>query len=135
MATPSDTEEDTIDLGTQATGENRGGSPICLVDRLCTNRPFNVYALIDVMLKGFKAKGKVTAREWGSEQPSLVTVTRASFWAGLYDLPMDCHNEATLKTLARRIGILEAFDPPANNLGSFLRFKVELDMKLPSSGV
>ncbi|KAL8493783.1 hypothetical protein ACS0TY_024809 [Phlomoides rotata] len=164
----SDNEEDTIDLGFHDPSENRGGQPFCLAGRLCTSRPFNVYALIDVMLKGFKVKGKVTAREWGksllifsfsdsgdrewvlqnqpwhfegnlfavipllgSEQPSLVKVSRASFWARLYDLPMACQNEKTLKTLARKIGNLEAFDPPANNLGSFLRFKVDIDIDKP----
>ncbi|KAL8508005.1 hypothetical protein ACS0TY_018531 [Phlomoides rotata] len=64
MAALSDTEEDTIDLGFQNLGGSRSGNLICLAGRLCTSRHFNVYALIDVMLKGFKVKGKVTACEW-----------------------------------------------------------------------
>ncbi|KAL8511776.1 hypothetical protein ACS0TY_018276 [Phlomoides rotata] len=166
MAALSDNEDETINLGFHDSGENRGGNPFCLTGRLYTSKPFNVFTLIDVMLKGFKVKGKVSAWEWGksllifsftdhddrewvlqnqpwhfegnlfavtplsgSEQPSLVKVSRASFWARLYDLSMVCHNESTLKTLARRIIDLEAFDPPINNLGSFLRFKIGHNFK------
>lgn len=41
--------------------------PFCLVGKLCTKRSFNIYALIDVMIKAFKAKGRVSAREWGNK--------------------------------------------------------------------
>ncbi|KAL8478211.1 hypothetical protein ACS0TY_030198 [Phlomoides rotata] len=60
----------------------------------------------------------------GAEQPSTVVVARASFLARIYDLPMACQSKPMLILIARRLGILEAFDPPENNLGSFFRFKV-----------
>ncbi|KAL8470043.1 hypothetical protein ACS0TY_032782 [Phlomoides rotata] len=148
MAILSETDEDTIDLGTQASGESRGSGPICLAGRLCTSRPFNVYALIDVMLKGFKAKGKVSAREWDksllifsfSDPDDREWVLQNQPWhfegnlfavTPLSGTEQPSSVRATLKTLARRIRTLEAFDPPANNLGSFLRFNIEVDIASP----
>ncbi|KAL8469470.1 hypothetical protein ACS0TY_032350 [Phlomoides rotata] len=46
-------------------GVDRQLAPICLVGRLCTGKSFNAFALIDVLKKGFRPKGKLTARDWG----------------------------------------------------------------------
>ncbi|KAL8499846.1 hypothetical protein ACS0TY_019733 [Phlomoides rotata] len=117
---------------------------------------------MDVMIKAFKCRTKASVREWGhklliftfmnetdrdwhfddhlfvvksltgSEQPSGVTITRSSFWARVYDLPIMCHTEATLISIAKRIGELDIFEPPDGlNLGYYLRFKVSIDITKP----
>ncbi|KAL8544826.1 hypothetical protein ACS0TY_005152 [Phlomoides rotata] len=65
MGVVSDPEDEVLDLGFGVGQDNGPTSPICLVGRLCTEKTFNIYALTDVMLKAFRVKGKVTAREWG----------------------------------------------------------------------
>lgn len=55
--------EDVLDLGVRSHASRR--SSCCLVRRLCTDKAVNLFALTDVMIKSFKASGKITAREWG----------------------------------------------------------------------
>ncbi|KAL8515024.1 hypothetical protein ACS0TY_013928 [Phlomoides rotata] len=158
MSLHSDSEDESVDLGPTLNVESAISTPIWLGGRLCTNKPFNVYALIDVMLKDFRVKGKVIALEWGlddrdwvinnqpwhfdgnlfaiapltgSEQPVTVKISRASFWERFYDLPLNCRNETAMIPLVRKVGFLEAFDLPENNLGAFLRFKVDIDIEKP----
>ncbi|KAL8470906.1 hypothetical protein ACS0TY_033475 [Phlomoides rotata] len=168
MGDSGDPDGEVLDLGLEAEQDRGNAAPICLVGRLCTGRSFNIYALIDVMLKAFRAQGKVTAREWGKKllvftfgvsserdwvlrnqpwhfdghlfaispidgdmQPSQVQVNKASFWARIYDLPLSLQRESTLLSTADRIGVIEAFDPPENNLGNYMRFKVEVDIQKP----
>ncbi|KAL8521325.1 hypothetical protein ACS0TY_011742 [Phlomoides rotata] len=38
---------------------------ICLVGKICAPKAPNVFTLIEVMVKAFKPKGKLTVREWG----------------------------------------------------------------------
>ncbi|KAL8524385.1 hypothetical protein ACS0TY_014100 [Phlomoides rotata] len=161
MSLHSDSKDESVDLGPTLNVESAISTPICLGGHLCTDKPFNVYALIDVMLKAFMVKAKVIAREWGqkilififgnlddrdwhfdgnlftiapltgSEQPATVKISRASFWERFCDLPLNCLNETALIHLVRKVGFLEAFDPPENNLGAFLRFKVDIDIEKP----
>lgn len=63
----ADDEGEIFDLGGPSDTRRATRGPICLVGKLCTERPFNTYALIDVMVKAFKAKGRVSAREWGNK--------------------------------------------------------------------
>ncbi|KAL8528008.1 hypothetical protein ACS0TY_005718 [Phlomoides rotata] len=43
-----------------------------------------------------------------------------------------CHTEVTLRSIAARIGVLEVFEPPGGlNVGSYLRFKVTIDVTKP----
>ncbi|KAL8522442.1 hypothetical protein ACS0TY_012554 [Phlomoides rotata] len=44
----------------------RGAFPVCLVGRLLSDKAANTYALMDVMIKSIKAKGRLTARDWGN---------------------------------------------------------------------
>ncbi|KAL8537661.1 hypothetical protein ACS0TY_012695 [Phlomoides rotata] len=44
----------------------RGAFPVCLVGRLLSDKAANTYALVDVMIKSIKAKGRLTARDWGN---------------------------------------------------------------------
>lgn len=60
-------EEEVLDLDGGSSLARRSRPPICLVGRLCTDKGFNTYALIDVMVKAFKARKKVSAREWGNK--------------------------------------------------------------------
>ncbi|KAL8534091.1 hypothetical protein ACS0TY_010200 [Phlomoides rotata] len=39
--------------------------PVCLADRLLTENYYNTFALMDIMKKVFKPKGKLTIRDWG----------------------------------------------------------------------
>ncbi|KAL8539190.1 hypothetical protein ACS0TY_000989 [Phlomoides rotata] len=163
MSAPDDVGDDVLDLGCVEGSicESRGS--FCLAGKLCTDRAYNTYALMDVMIKAFiKRRTKAAVCEWGhklliftfldesdrdwvirnqpwhfdghlfivkslngSEQPSGVSITRASFWTRVYDLPIMCHTQATLISIAKRIGDLEVYEPPDGlNLGYYLRFKV-----------
>ncbi|KAL8502132.1 hypothetical protein ACS0TY_021302 [Phlomoides rotata] len=60
-------EEDVLELGD-------GGNdiparvrtdPVCLVGKLCTDKIVNSFALSEVMVKAFRSKGKLNARDWG----------------------------------------------------------------------
>ncbi|KAL8520086.1 hypothetical protein ACS0TY_010861 [Phlomoides rotata] len=169
MSSPDESGDEVLDLGRVEGSyrENRG--TFCLVEKLCTERSYNMYALMDVMIKAFKCRTKAAVREWGNklliftfmeesdrewvirnqpwhfdghlfavksltgtEQPSGVQITRASFWARVYDLHIICHSEATLISIAKRIGELEVFEPPDRlNLGYYLCFKVSIDITKP----
>ncbi|KAL8462459.1 hypothetical protein ACS0TY_033473 [Phlomoides rotata] len=61
-------EEDVLELGGESVNSisGRGAIPVNLVGNLCSEKPKNTYALIDVMIKAFKAKGNLTARDWGN---------------------------------------------------------------------
>lgn len=63
-----------------------------------------------------------------TEQPSKVQINRASFWTRIYDIPTGCMNEAAAKSLAKRVGLLEAIDKSNELFGKFLRMKVEVDI-------
>lgn len=52
-----------IDVGF---GQQSRVSPVCLAGKLILEKSHNTFALIDVMLKAFKPKGKLQARDWGN---------------------------------------------------------------------
>lgn len=44
---------------------NLGGtSSVCLAGKIVSIKSVNIFALIDVMVKAFKSKGKVQAQDW-----------------------------------------------------------------------
>ncbi|KAL8539523.1 hypothetical protein ACS0TY_001218 [Phlomoides rotata] len=130
-----------------------------LVGRLCADKSPNVFALMEVMTKAFRPKGKLSAREWGegmimfsfdrvddrdlvlqnqpwhfdnhlfaitsmvgSEQPSPITVSSASFWVRAHDLPLVCRSDSVIRYVAAKVGVLEAFEKPsAEDLSEFVR--------------
>lgn len=67
----------------------------------------------------------------GNEQPSTVRVTHCSFWIRAYDLPIMSMGSSTVKAIAKRIGTLESIDEDTNYTGSFVRFKVNLNLTEP----
>lgn len=46
--------------------KSRTRAPICLVGKLCAAKSHNIFALIDVMIKAFRPKGKLTGHDWGN---------------------------------------------------------------------
>ncbi|KAL8552136.1 hypothetical protein ACS0TY_000996 [Phlomoides rotata] len=134
MSAPDDVGDDVLDLGCVEGSIRESRGSFCLAGKLCTDRAYNTYALMDVMIKAFiKRRTKAAVCEWGhklliftfldesdrdrvirnqpwhfdghlfivkslngSEQPSGVSITRASFWTRVYDLPIMCHTQATL---------------------------------------
>lgn len=67
----------------------------------------------------------------GNEQPSTMVVDRCSFWIRAYDLPISCMNSTTATAIAARIGNLEEVDRSESYTGSFLRFKVNIELTDP----
>ncbi|KAL8518956.1 hypothetical protein ACS0TY_010058 [Phlomoides rotata] len=57
--------DDVLDLGLMEGSIREGGVSHCLAGRLCTDRPFNMFALVDVMLKA--SRTNVMTREWGNK--------------------------------------------------------------------
>lgn len=163
--------EEVLDLGCLGfeSDSNRSSTSVCLAGKLITEKSVNLFALIDVMKKAFRAKGNLQARDWGNglvmfsfekredrnwvlrnqpwhfdghlfavkaldgtEQPSRVHISGASFWMRAHDLPLVCRSVAMIKLLAGKVGVLEAYESPANlNCSEFLRFKVHIDVTQP----
>ncbi|KAL8517428.1 hypothetical protein ACS0TY_015609 [Phlomoides rotata] len=66
---PHSEEEDVLDFREGFGGVSRPRQvtgPYCLVGKLCAEKAPNSFALTDVMIKAFRAKGKLTARDWGN---------------------------------------------------------------------
>ncbi|KAL8498787.1 hypothetical protein ACS0TY_021929 [Phlomoides rotata] len=117
-------DEEILDLSEFQDSKLRRGVTVlvCLAGRLCTKRQYNTFALMEVMKKTFRPKGKMTIREWGlliflfdssedrewvvqnqlwhfdnslftvkslswMEQLSSISLTKASFWVRVLDLP------------------------------------------------
>ncbi|KAL8506299.1 hypothetical protein ACS0TY_017245 [Phlomoides rotata] len=40
--------------------------PVALVGRMCSIKPGNIFAMMEVMAKGFRPKGKFSSRIWGN---------------------------------------------------------------------
>ncbi|KAL8489122.1 hypothetical protein ACS0TY_025139 [Phlomoides rotata] len=59
--------EEVLDLGGLAEVGQRGidDRPVYLVGRLCCDKSVNLFALMEVMKKAFRTKGKMTVRDWG----------------------------------------------------------------------
>lgn len=68
MSNLGDTDEEVLDLSNVVViGRFEGThTPFFLVGWLCTVRSYNSYALLDVMMKAFKARKKFLAHEWGN---------------------------------------------------------------------
>ncbi|KAL8456616.1 hypothetical protein ACS0TY_034736 [Phlomoides rotata] len=62
-----DEEEDVLELGDGGTTipVKVRSDPVCLVGKLCTDKTVNSFALSEVMIKAFRSKGKLNARDWG----------------------------------------------------------------------
>ncbi|KAL8543244.1 hypothetical protein ACS0TY_003962 [Phlomoides rotata] len=132
-------EEDILDLGEVLGVRVDAGtrSPVCLVGRLFSEKGYNVFALLNVMTKVFRVKGKLSGRDWraddcawvlrnqpwhfdghlfairdlsGREQPSHVSVTATSFWVCAYNLPFDHQSEGVLRAIVKCVGKLEYFE-------------------------
>ncbi|KAL8541281.1 hypothetical protein ACS0TY_002504 [Phlomoides rotata] len=60
-------DEEVLELGNGGTGLARRlcAELVCLVGRICTEKSVNSFALMDVLIKAFHAKGKLSARDWG----------------------------------------------------------------------
>ncbi|KAL8505826.1 hypothetical protein ACS0TY_016886 [Phlomoides rotata] len=60
-------KEPILDLGDIGLADRRRHVPtsVCLVGKICSDKSHNVFAVIDVMPKAFRPKGKFTARDWG----------------------------------------------------------------------
>lgn len=54
-----------LDLPLGLTGQQGQSGPVTLAGKLITEKNYNVFALIDVMVKAFRPKGRLTARDWG----------------------------------------------------------------------
>ncbi|KAL8498575.1 hypothetical protein ACS0TY_021781 [Phlomoides rotata] len=140
-----------LDLGDEGLVENRcvRSRPVCLVGKLCSTKQFNTYALIEVMRKTFKPKGRLSARdwgnglivfsfelsgdwEWGHEQPSVVHLTSAAFWARVCDVPLINQSENSFRSIARRVGMLLCSEKLSGiEALPFLHFKVMVDLERP----
>ncbi|KAL8459359.1 hypothetical protein ACS0TY_036736 [Phlomoides rotata] len=158
-------EEEVLELGNGGIDRMRriGSGPVCLVGKLYTEKSVNSYALIDVMIKAFRAKGRLTARDWGNgqlifsfdleedrtwvirnqpwhfdnalfvikplsrrEQPSIISLSLASFWIRVYDLPLVCQNTDAITSIAGRMGTMVAYENfTPNEPVEFIRIKVD----------
>lgn len=67
----------------------------------------------------------------GNEQPSAVVVTTCSFWVRAYDLPWNCMSSQNMIAIVQRMGTFEEIDMNENYAGSFMRFKVMVDITEP----
>lgn len=67
----------------------------------------------------------------GNEQPSSVEVNTCSFWVRAYDLPWNCMSSQNMIAIAQRMGTFEEIDMNENYAGSFMRFKVMVDINEP----
>lgn len=73
----------------------------------------------------------VVAALKGNEQPSSVEVNTCSFWIRAYDLPWNCMSSHNMIDIAQRMGTFEEIDTNENYAGSFMRFKVIVDITEP----
>ncbi|KAL8465068.1 hypothetical protein ACS0TY_034529 [Phlomoides rotata] len=143
MATSEDRGDDVLDLGMVEGSTRERGSSFFLAGQLCTSMLINVFALMDVMERAFKSRTKAVPWHFdgnlfmgkllsGSEQPSIVTISKGSFSTRAYDIPIMYQMEATLISIVSRVGAMEVFEPPDdNNLGSYLCFKAVVDITKP----
>ncbi|KAL8536410.1 hypothetical protein ACS0TY_011864 [Phlomoides rotata] len=114
---------------------------ICLVGKICAPKAPNVFTLIEVMVKAFKPKGKLTHFDGhlfiikpivGAEQPSSIVIDTTSFWVRAHDLPMVFYSEEVIRYIAKKLGVLECFEKPSvDDPSDFVRFKVQLDIVKP----
>ncbi|KAL8499056.1 hypothetical protein ACS0TY_022137 [Phlomoides rotata] len=84
--------------------------------------------------KGYLFAIKAFSGRNEQQLPSSVNVNieHASFWARLYDVPVSCMNESSLRLFTKQIGVLESVDKSVEDLvGKLLRFKVSVDITKP----
>ncbi|KAL8529621.1 hypothetical protein ACS0TY_006884 [Phlomoides rotata] len=164
-------DEEVLDLGNGGIDQTRRMrlEPVCLVGKLCTEKSVNSYTLIEVMIKAFRAKGRLIVRDWGHgllifsfeleedrdwviqnlpwhfdnalfvikplsrrEQPSAISLSLASFWIRVYDLPLVCQTTESVTSIAGRLGTLVSFEShDPNEPVEFIRVKVEIDITKP----
>ncbi|KAL8516230.1 hypothetical protein ACS0TY_014768 [Phlomoides rotata] len=125
--------DEVLDLGEVEGSTRDARASFSLAGKLRTDRPYNMYALMDAMLKAYKSHTRVPAREWGNK---LLIFTFAeekdTDWTRAYDLPIICQTKATLISIAKRLGRLEVYEPlESQNLGKYLCFKIEIDIMKP----
>ncbi|KAL8510505.1 hypothetical protein ACS0TY_017356 [Phlomoides rotata] len=63
-----DTGTDVLDLGDglNLRAVRSEVRPVALVGRLCSAKSINLFAMMEVMNKGFRPKGRLSSREWGN---------------------------------------------------------------------
>ncbi|KAL8461913.1 hypothetical protein ACS0TY_033112 [Phlomoides rotata] len=139
MTTPEEGGEDVLDLSLVEGSTRERGRSFCLAGRLCTSRQFNVYALMDVMVRAFKSRTKAVVHEWGNnlliftfaDEKDRDWVVRNQPWnfnGNLFVVKPLSGSEQPLTPG----GVLEVFEPPdEHNLGSYLRFKMAVDIMKP----
>ncbi|KAL8515491.1 hypothetical protein ACS0TY_014249 [Phlomoides rotata] len=152
MSSPKESGGEVLDLGDIEGSIWESMVSFYLAGKLFTEWTYNTFALMDVMLKAFKSRTRIAVRKWGnklliftfsdekdrewvirnqpwhfdghlfiikkldgSKQPSTMVLSNASFWSRAYDLPIMCHTEP----------------PRGLNVGSYLRFKVVIDVTKP----
>ncbi|KAL8467803.1 hypothetical protein ACS0TY_031152 [Phlomoides rotata] len=87
-------------------------------------KPYNSFALMDVMKKAFKPKGM--------EQSSSVSIVHDSLWVRVYDIPLAFQMEAVVKSIVLKFMKLECFECPSLlEPNIFLWFKVQFDVTKP----
>lgn len=61
-------KEEILDLDTVKViqSQHEAVKPACLIGKLCSHKPVNIFALMDVLKKAFRSKGKLSARDWGN---------------------------------------------------------------------
>ncbi|KAL8487563.1 hypothetical protein ACS0TY_023576 [Phlomoides rotata] len=61
-------EEDMLDLDDVDRGIQRRlcTRPACMVGKVFMEKAVNSFTLADIMIKAFRPKGKLTARDWGN---------------------------------------------------------------------
>lgn len=68
----------------------------------------------------------------GNEHLQPSSVDHASFWARLYDVPISCMNETSLRLFAKQIGTLESVDASdEDSIGKFVRIKISINITKP----
>lgn len=160
-----------LDLGelVDAFAHSMHAKPACLVGKLVHEKPGNVFAIKEVMLKAFRLKGKLAIWDWGNgllffsfeladdrkwvirnqpwhfdghlfavkalegmEQPSSISLLKVSLWIRASDIPSNFQIPAVIKSIASRVGKLEAYDVPHDqNPEEFIRFRAEMDFLKP----
>ncbi|KAL8514137.1 hypothetical protein ACS0TY_013313 [Phlomoides rotata] len=68
----------------------------------------------------------------GTEQPSTIRISNASFWTRVFDLPLVCQSDKVLRLIAAKVVVLECFEKVTEGKPSgCLCFKLNMDFTRP----
>ena len=72
----------------------------------------------------------------GTKAPSQFTFDKVAFWVRMIDLPLACMSGDIGHKIGASVGIVEAVDTNARDMGwgEYLRVKISLDLANPSNG-